>query len=345
MCVRALTTFAIALLSAGCRAPARFEFAEPHMGTEFRVVLYAADAGAARRAADAAFARIAALDDALSDWDDGSELSRLSRASWGGAPSEPVAVSADLHRVLERAVEIAARTGGAFDPTIGPYVRLWRRSRRQGELPTRARLEEAGASVGYEKLELLDGGSVRLLAADMRLDLGGIAKGYALDEALEVLAALGVERALVDGGGDVACGAPPPGRAHWTIALEGARHGEYVGLADAAIATSGASAQFVEIGGLRYSHVVDARTGLGDTAGLQASVIARDAMTADAYASALCVGGVERVGELAARVRGAEAGILAALAEPRLAPPAADSGAVLLGNWAAWRVDPIEVPR
>ena len=103
---------------------------------------------------------------------------------------------------------------------MGPFVRLWRRSARQGELPTPQALAAARASVGHERIVLdPESRTVTLARTAMRLDLGGIAKGYALDEALAVLAAHGLPRALVDGGGDVAVGDPPPGRRGWRVAL------------------------------------------------------------------------------------------------------------------------------
>jgi len=292
-------------LACSCAVPSsapppleRFERTAPSMGTEFRIVLYAAGEASAERAFDAAFARIEALEARLSDYQETSELSRLSARSSEGAPTPPVLVSEELWTVLEHAERISLETGGAFDVTVGPLVRLWRRAARRGELPDAEALERARGSVGHEKLELDPATrSVRLLAPDMRLDLGGIAKGYALDEALRVLAELGIESALVDGGGDIAVGAAPPGAVGWRLALQGA--GEDVApavlvLERAAVATSGDAYRHVDVGGVRYSHIVDPATGLGLTDRVTVSVVAGDATTADACASAACVMGLER---------------------------------------------------
>lgn len=292
-------------LACSCAAPAsappplgRFERTAPGMGTEFRIVLYAAEEECAERAFDAAFARIEALEARLSDYRDDSELSRLSARSSEGAPTPPIEVSEELWTVLERAERVSRESGGAFDVTVGPLVRLWRRAGRRGELPDEAALERAKRSVGHEELELDPATrSVRLLAPDMRLDLGGIAKGYALDEALRVLAELGIDSALVDGGGDIAVGAAPLGAEGWRLALQGA--GEDVApavlvLERAAVATSGDAYRHVDVGGVRYSHIVDPATGLGLTDRVTVSVVARDATTADACASAACVMGLER---------------------------------------------------
>jgi thiamine biosynthesis lipoprotein len=128
----------------------------------------------------------------------------------------------------------------------------------------------------------------------MRLDLGGIAKGYILQEALATLRRAGIDRALVESGGDIVVGDAPPGHDGWTIDVSAADpdfRQSASRLTNVALSTSGATAQFVEIDGVRYSHVVDPRTGLGVTNGLTAHVIAQDAATADALATALAVVG------------------------------------------------------
>lgn len=296
---------------AGCAgAPQRFEFVERHMGTDVRIVAWASTAARAECGARAAFARIAALDATLSDWRPDSELSCLSRT----APGVAVAVSADLFRVLDRARELTIRTDGAFDVTVGPFVVLWRRAVRLGELPTPARLDTAATGVGPHVLRF-DAArrEVTLSESGVRIDLGGIGKGYAADAALLELERAGLPRALVDAGGDIAIGAAPPGREGWLIALGGIEEDSAatagVLLANCGIATSGDLFRFVEIHGVRYSHIVDPRSGFGVPDRRAASVIARDAATADALASAACV--LEP--DAALRVVGAEPGAVALL--------------------------------
>ncbi len=296
-------------------ATERFEFERAAMGTTFRIVLYAEDGERARRAAEAAFDRIQELDRTLSDWQPDSELSRLCAQSDAG-PSGPIPVSEDLFAVLAHAARTARQTGGAFDVSVGPWVRLWRRSVRQGELPTPEALAAARKSVGYEWVVLdPDSRTVTLALPRMRLDLGGIAKGFALDQALAVLAERGVPRALVDGGGDVAVGAPPPGRRAWRVAVATTRHElerakTYFDLVHAAVATSGDLFQSVEIGGRRYSHIIDPVTGLGLTRRVSATVVARTGIQADALASALCVLGSQRGLALVEATVGVEARVI-----------------------------------
>jgi thiamine biosynthesis lipoprotein len=284
-------------LQAGLADERRFEFTEPHMGVPFRIVLYAPDQTRAEAAARAAFARIKQLDDLLSDYDTDSELSRLSQTAGQG---RTVPVSADLWRVLAQAQALAARTEGAFDVTVGPVVSLWRKARREKKLPGPERLAVARAAVGYQKLRLDPRRrTAELLAPDMRLDLGGIAKGYSVDAALKMLLEQGIRRALVAGAGDLAVSGPPPGQRGWRIELapldvSNAPPARFVLLAHAALATSGDVFQHVEIEGRRYSHIVDPRTGLGLTDHSLVTVIAPDCATADSLATAVSVLGPEK---------------------------------------------------
>jgi thiamine biosynthesis lipoprotein len=272
---------------------ARHEFSEPHMGTTFRVVLYAASAGQAERAARAAFARVAQLDATLSDYKADSELMALC----GRAGGPPVAVGSDLWRVLVEAQDWARRSEGAFDVTLGPVVQLWRRARRIGERPDDGTVAAARALVGHDKLVLNAGlRTVRLATAGMRLDLGGIAKGFAADEAQVVLRAHGVTRALVAAGGDIVVSAAPPDRAGWSVEVAlppGLRDpaAAPLELAGAAVSTSGDAEQFVTLDGVRYSHIVDPRTGMALTGPSAVTVIAATGTSSDALATAVSVMG------------------------------------------------------
>jgi thiamine biosynthesis lipoprotein len=286
-------------LSAERPAPsAEHVFTQIHMGLPVRLVLHAQDRNAAEAAAREAFRRIADLDRLMSDYRPDSGLRAIGRSR------EPVRVSPEMIAVLRRAVEIARATGGAFDPTVGPLVALWREAREAHRLPDPAAIESARKRVGWRHLEVDPSAStVRLARPDMRLDLGGIAKGYILQEALHVLRSTGVTRALVESGGDIVVGDAPPGRAGWRIDVPGADAAfaaRAATLSNAALSTSGPTAQFVQIDGVRYSHVVDPRTGVGLTNGITAHVIASDGATADALSTALTVLGPDAAGPILA---------------------------------------------
>jgi thiamine biosynthesis lipoprotein len=264
------------------------------MGTRFQMIVYSRDAATARRAAKAAFARVAALNAIMSDYQPTSELMRL--CAKAGGP--PVKVSEELFFVLARAQEVSRRSGGGFDVTVGPVVRLWRRARRTQRLPDPKQLADARALVGYENVRLNDKvRTVQLLKVGMQLDLGGIAKGYAADEALAVLRKHGIDRALVAAGGDIAVSGPPPGRMGWAVAIApipGEKRAGNLILAHQAVSTSGDAEQYVEIGGKRYSHIVDPRTGLGLVGRMSATVVAPDGITSDSLTKVVAVLGPDR---------------------------------------------------
>lgn len=288
----------------------RFEFTQVQMGVSFTISLYAGDEVTANRAADAAFARIEELNDLLSDYDSESELLQFCRQA---EPGVMQSVSPELWTLLQAAQRLAEQSDGAFDVTIAPYVRLWRRARRTGELPSPERLSEARQLVGHEKL-VVDPKLPRaaLLQREVRLDLGGIAKGYAADEAIKTLAQHGVTRALVAASGDIVAADAPPGTEGWRIGIAplDAEKGEpsrYLTLRRAAVSTSGDAFQFVEIDGKRYSHIVDPRTGMGLTERMSVSVIAPNGTASDSLATTVCVLGTQRGFDLVESIPGAEA--------------------------------------
>jgi thiamine biosynthesis lipoprotein len=261
------------------------------MGTLFRIVVHAPDEKRARKAAQAAFDRIDQLDRIMSDYKEDSELMRLC-ARAGGAP---VVVGPDLFSVLRTSQELARRSEGAFDVTVGPVVRLWRRARRQRVFPGAAKLKEALGLVGHELMVLNEkNGTILLQKKGMLLDLGGIAKGYAADEALKVLVQEGMPRSLVAAGGDVAVGEPPPGNTGWRVGIAPMESPEqkptrFLILKNAAVSTSGDAEQHVEIDGKRYSHILDPRTGLALVGRSGVTVIGPNGTTSDSLATAASV--------------------------------------------------------
>lgn len=292
------------LLFCGCTATRpsnahfqRFEFQQVQMGLPFRLVVWTQDPVLATNSAALAFQRIAEINALMSDYEEDSELSRLSRSSGDGGWHP---VSDELWKVLGRADEVSRATEGGFDVTVGPLVQVWRRARRQRELPSPARIESAKGVVGWEKMEFdPKSQSVRLRVAGMRLDLGAIAKGYALDEVAQVLHRQGIPRFLISGSGDMVAGDPPPGQPGWRIEvapldMTNAPPARFVRLKNASLCTSGDVFQHVEIAGKRYSHIVDPHTGVGLTDHSLVTVIGRDGMTSDALSTSVSVIGPQR---------------------------------------------------
>ncbi|MGC1274791.1 MAG: FAD:protein FMN transferase [Planctomycetaceae bacterium] len=289
--------------------PQRFEFARIRMGVPFRVTVYADDEAVANSAVDAAFRRVKVLNDVFSDYDPRSESSRLCRDA---VPGKPLPVSRDLQTVLERSQFFAELSHGAFDVTVGPMTKLWRRAKRSKQLPSHEQIEQARSLVGFHQLSLNSGNStVTFDRTGIQLDFGGIACGYACDEIVRILKSHGLTRVLVESSGDIVAGDPPPGNDHWTIGIGSlakpdAPPEKFIALVNRAVTTSGDAYQFVEFDGVRYSHIVDPKTGLGLTTRSSATVIAPDCTTADALATAACVLGPDKGRTLIESFEGAE---------------------------------------
>lgn len=270
-------------------AQERIEAFEPHMGTMFRIVLYADDAERANHAIRAAFDRVADLDNKLSDYKPDSELNTACRVAVGRV----VTISADLATVLQASQALSEATDGAFDVTVGPLIRLWRRARQTRVLPSPEALAEARRLSGYRKLRVGER-TLRVEIPGMQLDLGAIAKGYAADEALRLLAGRGFPRALVAASGDLAIGDAPPGKAGWDIGVDSLNSPDKdftrtLQLHNAGVSTSGDTEQYVEIEGVRYSHIVNPATGKGLTRRIGVTVVAAKAIDSDGLATAASV--------------------------------------------------------
>jgi thiamine biosynthesis lipoprotein len=274
----------------------RYEAVEPHMGTLVRITIYTSGEQAARDAFRAAFDRIRDLDRILSDYRPDSELNQIVRTAVG----REVRVSDDLFDVLHKSQDLAKATGGAFDVTQGPVIRLWREARKAARLPDPGALREAAARSGFRKLHLNESRrGVTLAAAGMALDVGAIGKGYAASEAIEVLGRLGVRSALVAVSGDLAFSGAPPGRRGWRI---GVHPGDpsilgvpaVLELTHAAVSTSGSAEQHLDAGGRRYSHIIDPTSGMGLVADLTVTVVAPHGGDADGLDTAISVIGAER---------------------------------------------------
>ncbi len=274
--------------------PDRYEFTSVKMGTQFQIILYSSDEATAENAARDAFERVEELDSILSDYIEESELNSLSDRSGSGVWTE---VSAPLFHILELSKQVSEETGGLFDLTIGPYTDLWRGLNRMPDpaLPDEQELENLSKRVGYQYIELdSHNRSARLTKCGMKLDPGGIAKGYAAEETLRILRMHEISAALVNAGGDITVGSPPPDKQYWKVAVPLQREeGQFdilnLQLSGMSVSTSGNMFQYIEIDGTTYSHIIDPRTGLGVTRHIQATVIAPDGTLADAYASALTI--------------------------------------------------------
>lgn len=246
----------------------------------------------------------------LSNWTEESALSRLNREAAEGA-----AVPADetLRRCLETAFEVAERTDGAFDPTVGPLVRLWGFRPKEPRLPSDAAIEAAMASVGRRRVEVgEEASSVRFLAKGMEIDLGGIGKGCALDLARERALAAKATGGLLDLGGNLLVFGEPPGGGRWKVGIrDPERRGALAAVVEierGSVATSGNYETKHVIEGRVIGHILDASTGRpADTDVISATALAESAAVADALSTALVAAGSRNADALIPRFEGAEA--------------------------------------
>ena len=287
----------------------RFEAQKLAMGVLFKLVGYAESEEQARFATAEAFSRIDFLNSVFSDYDPSSETSRLSRDA---SPGNWLGVSSDMHRVLSTSQKISKASSGAFDLTVGPLSHLWRNVRKTQSLPAIGLLEAAQQKVDAQSVEVHPFAHlVRFKRGNIDLDFGGIAKGYAADQALIVLRENGVRSALIDASGDVSFSDPPPGRSSWVVAVAPLeKNGPPVhrlSMKQNAVATSGDAWQFVEIEGVRYSHIIDPRTGWAIRGRQSVTIIGPDGAKADAWASALSVMGHQEGLTLVETLKGIEA--------------------------------------
>lgn len=274
-------------------SPLRLDFSGPGMGTTFRIALYTTPEKKtlAEVAVASALQRLAALNTIFSDYEPNSEINRLAAAS-----PAPWTASPDLLALTRRSLYFAEETQGAFDPTIGQLSRLWRSSRQRQKLAPLDRLQKARSSSGWQHLQIHNK-TLTLAQPGLLLDFGGIAKGYAADQMLAILKGNGFPIALVQAGGDTAAGDAPPSQSGWPITLLTDPNDPSpvkISLANRSVSTSGDLHQFIELDGIRYSHIIDPQTGLGLTRRIACSVIAPDTTTSDALATALCILGPEQ---------------------------------------------------
>ena len=290
-------------------------FREPHMGTLYTVRSWTQQGKVDDLTlfSQKAFQRIHELEQIFSDYIKESELNRLARAP----ANEEIVVSEELFDIFQKAEKLFHQTDGAFDITVGPMIRQWRLARKNHRLPSPEQIADAKARSGFHLLTLNPKKrSITKARENMIFDLGGIAKGYAADEALKILREGGFSSSLVAASGDIAVGDPPPGKKGWTIGIEtllldaDPKKMQTVTLSNAAISTSGDTRQFVEIDGVRYSHIVDPKTGLGLSERIGASVIAPNATTTDSHATAVSILGEKEGLKFIENTRGVECQIV-----------------------------------
>lgn len=268
----------------------RFQYTEIHMGVPVRITVSYANQALVERAVKVAYKAIADLEQVTSDYRPTSELMQLCAKPHG----KPYVVSPHLYTILRKALEVAALTKGAFDPTVGPYVQLWRETKKSGKLPSPSALTAARNRVGYQHVVLGDDDStVTLKRPGMRLDLGGIAKGSGIDAIAQAIRQFGIRSYLIEAGGDMFANGVKENGVAWKVQL-----GQQVVDLMGALSVSGDASQYIMIGKRRYSHIIDPRTGIGMESPRHVAVRCNRSEDADCIATAACVLGPKSAGIL-----------------------------------------------
>jgi thiamine biosynthesis lipoprotein len=263
---------------------------EAIMGTAISVVLWADERDEGEAAIDAVMAEMHRIDRTMSPHRPDSELSRINRDAFAA----PVVLSPEMTRLIARALAFSALTGGAFDITYAAVGQLY--DYREGVRPSPEALAQARTAVGHRHL-LLDefAGTVRFGRPGMRIDLGGFAKGHAVDNAAAILKSRGIQHAHVSAGGDSRVIGDHRGRP-WSIGIRDPRRpGEMVAvlpLVDVSISTSGDYERYFDVGGERCHHLIDPATGLSPRGVHSVTILAEDGLTTEALSKALFVKGL-----------------------------------------------------
>ena len=296
MTLRAVACALLAITSLACLAPASgpaiVRNGRPAMGTLLEITVIAADRERAQTLVDECYARVAALEAHVSSWDARSDISQLNRAAGDGW----IPVAPETVELLEAARGYAGATSGVFDVSVGPLLSLWREAEATGRPPDTAALEHARRAIGAERIQVEAGTSAALpgrakLAPGMAIDLGGIAKGWALDRVGSWLRAQGVEHALLNfGGSSLLAMGSPPGETGWRVGI--AARGKGTGVlvfSDTHVSISESFGQFREVGDQRVSHVIDPRTGEPIPREALAIAVGGSGATTEAWSTALLV--------------------------------------------------------
>ena len=298
---------------------------EAIMGTAIRVELWSEDRADGEAAINAVMTEMHRIDHAMSPHKPESELSRINRHAAAG----PVKLSEEMARLVSRALDFSKLSGGAFDITYAGVGQLY--DYREKVKPSDAEIAQAVAAVGYQNLVLDTAArTLRFAREGVRIDLGGFAKGHAVDNAAAILARRGIKNAIVSAGGDSRVVGDHRGRP-WTIAIRDPRRaGEVVAvlpLEDTAISTSGDYERFFEHDGVRCHHVLDPKTGKSPSSVHSVTILAADGLTTEGLSKSVFVLGVEKGMRLIESQEGVDAVVIDAAGQLHYSSGLLDGGA------------------
>ena len=295
--------FFVCLVFVGDAQMSRFSFTESKMGAPFTIIFYSNDSVQAASIAKRCFVLVDSFNFIFSDYIDSSELSKLSKSA--GLNSLPVSLSPAMYDILIQSKKAFDLSEGAFDITMGPLSKLWRKARRQHQFPADSTVKRIRNLIGFDKLvfDTLNK-TIRLTQEGMQLDLGGIAQGYVAQKVINFLHLQGLNNALVNASGDIVVSGAPINKDGWVVGVNiPEKTAELLNqkllLKNRAITTSGDAYQYIEKDGIRYSHIINPASGYGVTFQRNVTVIAADGTTADWLATACSILSLKKAKKLA----------------------------------------------
>jgi len=299
-----LLLFFPVLLSAQLK---RFQFSENKMGSAFNIILFHTDSLQASQAAHECFAMVDSLNNIFSDYLPSSEISRLTATGSSFYQS----VSDELFNMIVQSKVAWQKSSKTFDITIGPLTQLWRKTRNEKKIPPEPEIKKAKQQTGFENLSInISSKTISFNVDGMRLDFGGIVKGYTAQKIIDYLKTKNIIHALADAGGDIVMSESPSGKDGWAIGInlpeqENELWNKKLELKNCAVATSGDVYRYTIYNGKKYSHIIDPRTGYGVTSQRNVSVIAKDGTAADWLATACSILPIKKALRLARKEKAA----------------------------------------
>ena len=292
--MRLLLLFALLPVWLGAQQGSTYQRTLKLMGCRFDLTVVAPSAEQGDVYMDAAIAEMSRIEHLISDWDSTSQLSEVNRQ----AGIRPVAVDRELIELIRRSVGISQLTDGAFDISYASMDKVWHFDGSMKTKPTQAAIAASVSKIGYQKIVIDDAaGTVYLPEAGMKMGFGAIGKGYAADRARALLEREGVTAGIINASGDLTAWGKQPSGEDWLVAitnpLNKARAFAWLPIENRAVVTSGNYEKYVTFDGVRYSHIIDPRTGYPSTGILSATVFAPRAELADALATSIFVMGTD----------------------------------------------------
>jgi len=274
----------------------RFEFSQNKMGSPFNLIFYCTDSAQAKKIAGECFSIVDSLNTIFSDYTSESETGKLALQTGNGS----LQVSDELFEMILQSKKAWEKSGKTFDITIGALTQLWRKAKSKKIFPSETEINQAKQLTGFKYLVInKTTKTISFTKNGMKLDFGGIVKGYAAQRVIDHLKNKNISIALADAGGDIAMSHAPPGKSGWSIGVnlpeqENELMDQRLELKNCAVATSGDVYNYILHDGKKYSHIIDPRTGYGVTSQRNVTVIAKEGAQADWLATACSILSIEK---------------------------------------------------